>query len=66
MSPLIHQALLNFLSAKLRSFLAILGVLVGTAAVVALISLGQLATDKALAEFKDLGTDLLAVTLYTN
>lgn len=59
-----QQAFVNLTSSKLRSFLAVLGILVGTAAVVALISCGQLATEKALAQFKALGTDLLAVTVY--
>jgi putative ABC transport system permease protein len=59
----LRESLSNLLSAKLRSFLAILGVLVGTASVVALVSGGQLATEHALAQFKELGTDLLAVTL---
>lgn len=60
-----QQALVNLTAAKLRSFLAILGILVGTAAVVALISCGQLATEKALAQFKALGTDLLSVAVYS-
>lgn len=59
-----QQALINLRAAKLRSFLAILGILVGTAAVVALLSCGQLATAKALEEFKMLGTNLLALNLY--
>lgn len=59
-----QQAWVNLTAAKLRSFLAVLGILVGTAAVVALISCGQLATEKALEQFKALGTDLLAVALY--
>jgi putative ABC transport system permease protein len=59
-----QQALINVMAAKLRSFLAVLGILVGTAAVVALISCGQLATEKALSQFKALGTDLLAVSVY--
>lgn len=59
-----QQALINLASSKLRSFLAVLGVLVGTAAVVALISCGQLATEKALEQFKALGTDLLAISAY--
>lgn len=62
----LQQAMLNIMAAKLRAFLALLGVLVGTAAVVALISCGQLATEKALAQFKKLGTDLLAVGVYSN
>lgn len=60
----ISQALSNILGAKLRSFLAVLGILVGTASVVALVISGELATEKALSQFKALGTDLLAVSLY--
>lgn len=59
----LHEAILNLLSAKLRSFLAILGVLVGTGSVVALISSSQLATAHALSEFKTLGTNLISVYL---
>jgi putative ABC transport system permease protein len=65
MNPLPHlrEALLNILSTKLRSFLAVLGILVGTAAVVALMTSSQLATTHALAQFKRLGTQLLAVSI---
>ncbi len=49
-----QQALVNLTASKLRSLLAVLGILVGTAAVVALISCGQLATEKALEQFKAL------------
>ncbi|MCX7117879.1 MAG: ABC transporter permease [Legionellales bacterium] len=59
-----QHAIVNVMAAKLRSFLAVLGILMGTAAVVALISCGQLATEKALSQFKALGTDLLAVSVY--
>lgn len=62
----IREALMNLFSAKLRSLLAILGILVGTGSVVALISSSQLATDHALAQFKRLGTNLLAVMLSSN
>jgi putative ABC transport system permease protein len=59
-----HHALVNLNSAKLRSFLALLGIWVGTASVVALMNFGQIATEKALEQFKALGTDLLSITLY--
>ena len=59
----IREALSNLFTSKLRSFLAILGVLVGTGSVVALISSSQLATAHALAQFKALGTNLLAMTI---
>lgn len=59
-----HHAIVNLRSAKLRSFLALLGIWVGTASVVALMNFGQIATEKALEQFKALGTDLLSVSLY--
>lgn len=59
--PYFKEAYLNLMSAKLRSFLAVLGVLVGTGSVVALISSSQLATAHALAQFKSLGTNLLSI-----
>lgn len=59
----VQEGLLNLLAAKLRSLLALLGILVGTASVVAMVSGGELATNEALKQFKVLGTDLLAVTI---
>jgi putative ABC transport system permease protein len=59
----LQEGLLNLLSSKLRSILALLGILVGTASVVAMVSGGELATSEALKQFKTLGTDLLAVTM---
>lgn len=58
-----RESLINLFSAKLRSILAILGVLVGTSAVVALMASSRLATDHALAQFKSLGTNLLAMDI---
>lgn len=60
------EGLLNLYYAKLRSILALLGVLVGTASVVAMVLGGELATNEALKQFKSLGTDLLAVTINTS
>jgi putative ABC transport system permease protein len=60
----LQDAMVNLRIAKLRSFLAVLGILVGTAAVVALVSSGELATKKALEEFSALGTDLLAINMF--
>ncbi len=60
----IKEAFANLKSAKLRSFLAILGILVGTGSVVAMVSGGQLATQHALEQFHHLGTNLLAVSIF--
>lgn len=59
----LQEGIINLFSSKLRSILALLGILVGTASVVAMISGGELATREALKQFETLGTDLLAVTL---
>lgn len=59
----VNEGLLNLFGAKLRSILAVLGILVGTASVVSMISCGELATNEALKQFKTLGTDLLAVSI---
>ncbi len=59
------EGLRNLFFAKLRTMLALLGVLVGTASVVAMVLGGELATNEALKQFKSLGTDLLAVSITT-
>lgn len=59
----IQESVINLFSAKLRSLLALLGILVGTASVVAMVSGGELATNEALKQFKILGTDLLAASV---
>lgn len=61
----IKEAYANIISSKLRSFLAVLGILVGTGSVVAMVSGGQLATAEALKQFSELGTDLLAVSVFS-
>src|SRR3990167_2733326 len=57
------EGLLNLYFSKLRTILALLGVLVGTASVVAMVLGGEMATNEALKQFKSLGTDLLAVSI---
>lgn len=59
----VTEALKNLAHTKLRSLLALLGILVGTASVVAMVSGGELAAREALRQFKSLGTDLLAVSI---
>ncbi len=61
-----REALANLFLSKLRSLLAMLGVLVGTCAVVSLVTIGEMAKYKALAEFKSLGMDLASLTINQN
>lgn len=59
----IKESFSNILVSKMRSLLTLLGILIGTGSVVALVSSGELATQHALAQFKTLGTDLLAMSI---
>ncbi len=63
LSAHVYEGLLNLFSSKLRSMLALLGILVGTASVVAMVSGGKLAANEALKQFKTLGIELLAVSI---
>ena len=58
-----REALSNLWCSKLRTSLAVLGILIGTASVVAMVSCGKIATNEALKQFKVLGTDLMSVSL---
>lgn len=60
------EACRNLMAHKLRASLAIIGIMVGSASLVAMITLGQIASTKALAEFKNLGTDLLSISFIPN
>ena len=62
----IKEAIANLYTSKLRSTLAILGILVGTASVVAMVASAKLATQAALSQFKTLGTKLISVSLNSN
>lgn len=62
-ATLVRQTWRNLLAHKLRSFLAVLGVLIGSAAVVALVSSGQMATQSVIDQFSALGTNLISVSL---
>lgn len=62
----IKDATANLVRAKLRSFLAVLGVLVGTAAVVALVTCGQGAKQQALSQVQKLGPHLMIVSIHSS
>ncbi len=60
----IREAFRQLTSSKLRAFLAVLGILVGTASVVAMVSIGRLAENQILLQFEQLGINLLSVSIY--
>jgi len=62
-SSRLREAAGNLVARPLRSFLALLGILVGTASVLAIVSGGELATEQALQQFEQLGTNLVSVVI---
>ncbi len=62
----IHTGLRSLLALKVRSLFALLSIGMGTAAVVAMVFCGKLATQEALKQFKSLNTNLLAITIHHN
>lgn len=59
----IKEAIVCIKANKLRSFLALLGLLIGTAAVVSLVTIGFLAKNAMLEQFKNLGTQKIMLHL---
>jgi macrolide transport system ATP-binding/permease protein len=57
----LHQAIRAIMANKVRSFLSMLGILVGVAAVIAMMALGQGATVSIKNQLKSLGSNLLVI-----
>ena len=66
MKQSIKMALSSILSNKMRSFLTVLGVIIGVVAVVVLSSLGEGAMDSVTGQIEDLGANLMQVTIKTD
>lgn len=58
----IRMAFNHIVTNKVRSFLSMLGILIGVAAVIAMLALGRGAQESIAAEFSSLGTNLLTVS----
>lgn len=61
---LIHQAMLNIQSTKLRAALAVLGVTIGTASVVILVSSGNMAMQAAMSGFESMNTHTMTLNIW--
>lgn len=59
LSHVLHEALISLRTLGKRSILALLGIVIGSSSVVALINIGHNAAEDAAAIFKDMGTDTL-------
>ena len=55
-------ALSALVSHKMRSFLTMLGIIIGVAAVIALVAVGQGAQAQVVSQFESLGSNLLVVS----
>lgn len=59
----ILEAMRNLLATKQRSVLALIGIIIGTGSVVAMISIGGMVQNETLKRFEDMGTDLISIRL---
>ncbi len=57
----IKEAFKSLLSAKQRTFLALLGIVIGIASVIAMVSVGTIVKSEAMKQFKDLGIDIITI-----
>ena len=57
----LREAIVSLYMAKQRSLLALLGIVIGIGSVITMVSVGTIAKHQALEQFKELGTDFLAI-----
>ncbi len=55
------EAARSLMSAKQRTFLALLGIVIGIGSVIAMVSVGTFVKEEALRQFTDMGTDVIRV-----
>lgn len=63
LSDALRESARNLLAAKQRSFLAILGIVIGTASVIAMANIGAITEKHAIAQIAATGIDLVAIRL---
>lgn len=64
-TQLLHEAMTSLRTLGRRSILALLGIVIGSSSVVALINIGHNAAEDASSIFKDMGTDILVAQFPT-
>ncbi len=57
----LQEAARSLLSAKQRTILALIGIVIGIGSVIAMVSVGRIVQDEALRQFKEMGTDILTI-----
>jgi putative ABC transport system permease protein len=62
----IKEALKSLQSAKQRTLLALIGIVIGIASVIAMVSIGTIVKAEVLKQFKDLGMDIISIQKMRN
>ena len=62
----LREAVHSLLRARLRTMLGLIGIAIGIASVITMISIGEIATGEARKRFEALGTDIVSITGPTN
>ena len=57
----VKEAVVSLYAAKQRSFLALIGIVIGIGSVIAMLSVGTIAKHQSLERFRELGTDYLTI-----
>ena len=60
----VKEAVVSLWASKQRSLLALVGIVIGIGSVIAMLSLGTIAKRQALEQFRELGTDYLAIHVH--
>ena len=59
----IVEAIRNLVAARQRTLLALIGIVIGTGSVIAMVNIGTIVSAEALRQFEKLGTDLLQISV---
>jgi len=58
----IKEALKSLITAKQRTILALIGIVIGIGSVIGMVSIGTIVQNEALKQFRDMGIDIVSVT----
>ena len=61
LTAILREAVRSLLAARLRTALGLIGIMIGIASVITMISVGEIAKAKSRAEFEALGTDMITI-----
>lgn len=61
LSNYIREAIRSLMGAKQRTFLALIGIMIGIASVIAMISIGKIVEAESLRQFQEMGTDIIKI-----